>query len=173
MRQKRRNFCPTLKPPTKPKNRFDLEVLEPRVLLSGDSVMAVALAGAAVPAHKQIEVRHEPAPAAPTGVEAAITYPAESGSADIFAGVASQPLGSTEAAGTTSAATDSTPTSAATVTATPSTATSISGPAATTTVPADQIISATTTAGSGSPLSSIDRFIECSQRSANCGHQRG
>ena len=74
-------------------NRFELEALEPRVLLSGNALLVSAVATHAL-SHRPAEVvPHDSAPGART-FQDSISYNPAIAPADIFAGVASEPLDS-------------------------------------------------------------------------------
>ena len=79
----------------KNKNRFELEGLEPRVLLSGDTLMMAAFAGASVHAHQPLASVHEEMPAGAGVMQDAIAYQATPEAGNIFEGVSSETIPST------------------------------------------------------------------------------
>jgi hypothetical protein len=137
------------------KNSFELEALEPRVLLSADAFMAAATLANAV--HKTTEVTHQAASPDHTAFQDNLAYqPAEPGG--IFDGVASQAIQSHETASTQSA------THAGSQTA-PATATSSSQDAATV-VQAKTTKAATILTGSTPKLSTAATTLSATSTTA-------
>jgi len=79
--------------PKPSKSRFDLEALEPRVLLSSDAGFAAAVVSQAV-VHKQTEMVQQNTPTSQNLSQEQISYQSATNSVGIFEGVASQPLSS-------------------------------------------------------------------------------
>jgi hypothetical protein len=76
--------------PSQKGNRFGLEALEPRVLLSGDGLLVSAVATNAL-AHRPVEVvHHDSASGAPTFHDSISHHPANA-QVEMFAGLASEP----------------------------------------------------------------------------------
>jgi hypothetical protein len=86
------------------RNHFELESLESRVLLSGDSVLAAAFSGAAAQAHKPLVVAHQEAAAEHTAFQDSISYHAAE-SAGMFAGITTEAIQSNSHESAQSAAT--------------------------------------------------------------------
>src|SRR6202521_2598349 len=78
-------------------NDFQLEALEPRVLLSGDALLVSALA-ANVVAHKSVGVVHEVATPAQNHFQDSLHYNPAAESGGLFDGVSAQPIHHSEAA---------------------------------------------------------------------------
>src|ERR1700677_5244333 len=78
-------------------NDFQLEALEPRVLLSGGVVLVSALA-ANVVAHKSVGVVHDVAAPAQNHFQDSLHYNPATESGGLFDGVSAQPIHHSEAA---------------------------------------------------------------------------
>ena len=72
----------------RPKNSFELEALEPRVLLSADAFLISAVAANAL-AHKPVEVQHNPAVGT---MQDSLTHSAASEVTGIFEGISAQAI---------------------------------------------------------------------------------
>jgi len=72
----------------RPKNTFELEALEPRVLLSADALLVSAVVTDAVAHHKPVEVHHDAA--AP--IQDTLAYNSSHETSGIFDGVSSQSI---------------------------------------------------------------------------------